>query len=163
MNPAKPYTATSVSDFKLLEVISDAFRQNEKIPVRYTCDGININPSLNLKHIPNEAVSLAIIVDDPDAPNGSFCHWVTWNIPVTHQIKEKEDRGITGMNDFGYHRYSGPCPPSGTHRYFFKLYALDCSFSIPVSCDKNNLEAAMAGHILAFGELEGTYQRSVRK
>ena len=159
MHHSKTFEATKAVDYKLLELSSDSFVQNGLIPSKYTCDGVDANPSIHIDNIPEEAKSLAIIVDDPDAPNGSFCHWVTWNIPVTHEIKEKEKKGAQGMNDFGRHRYNGPCPPSGTHRYNFKVYALDCSLNIPVSSDKMNLEQAMSDHIVAFGILTGKYKR----
>jgi hypothetical protein len=159
MSKSKDYQGTMVQDFISLQLTSNSFQQDEMIPSRYTCDGININPSLSIDNIPEEAKCLAIIVDDPDAPRGTFCHWAVWNIPVTHHIKEKETRGTTGMNDFGYHKYSGPCPPSGVHRYYFNVYALDTTLAIPASSDKQNLEQAMAGHILAFGVLIGHYRR----
>ena len=153
------FEATKVEDFISLKLTSFSFQQNGTIPVRHTCDGININPTIHIENIPEEAKSLAIIVDDPDASHGSFCHWVVWNIPVTHQIREKDSRGMMGMNDFGFHRYNGPCPPSGTHRYNFKVYALDGTLDIPASSDKSDLEHAIAGHILAFGVLTGKYSR----
>jgi Raf kinase inhibitor-like YbhB/YbcL family protein len=159
MHYSKTFEATKAVDYKLLELSSDSFVQNGLIPSKYTCDGIDVNPSIHIDNFPEEAKSLVIIVDDPDAPSGSFCHWVTWNIPVTHEIKEKEKKGAQGMNDFGRHRYNGPCPPSGTHRYNFKVYALDCSLDIPVSSDKMNLEQAMSDHIVAFGILTGKYKR----
>ncbi|MES1225835.1 MAG: YbhB/YbcL family Raf kinase inhibitor-like protein, partial [Bacteroidota bacterium] len=89
----------------------------------------------------------------------TWVHWVMWNIPVTHQIKENEAHGTQGINDFNKHQYGGPCPPAGTHRYFFKIYALDCLLNLPSSSKKENVEKAMSGHILAFGELIGLYSR----
>jgi Raf kinase inhibitor-like YbhB/YbcL family protein len=145
--------------YKRINVSSATFEENDLIPRRYTCDGKNINPSLNIDHIPKEAKSLAIIVDDPDAPAGTWVHWVMWNIPVKHHLKENDTTGAQGMNDYSKHSYSGPCPPHGVHRYFFKVYALDCKLEIPVSSNKNDLEKAMSGHILGFGELIGRYQR----
>lgn len=162
MDFAKAFTATKVEDFKTLEITSPSFEQHAIIPSRFTCDGININPALSIHNIPKEAKSLAILVDDPDAPDGSFCHWVTWNIPVTHFIKEKERRGMTGTNDFGDQRYGGPCPLAGMHRYFFNVYALDCTLDNPITSDKPQIEKAMAGHVLAFGVLMGRYQRMNR-
>lgn len=157
MYQIKLMEATAAADYALLRLETDAFSQNESIPARYTCDGININPSLDIDHIPEKAKSLAVIVDDPDAPTPGFCHWVIWNIPVTHHIRERENRGAQGMNDFGRHQYDGPCPPSGTHRYYFKVYALDASLEIPVSVNKAQLEKAMSDHILGFGVLVGKY------
>ncbi|MFI5185119.1 MAG: YbhB/YbcL family Raf kinase inhibitor-like protein [Chitinophagales bacterium] len=145
--------------YKKIDVTSALFKQNDFIPRRYTCDGKNVNPSLNIDHIPKKAASLAIIVDDPDAPLGTWLHWMMWNIPITHHLKEEEAPGIQGMNDFGKHIYSGPCPPKGTHRYFFKVYALDCKLDIPVSSNKDDLEKAMNDHIIGFGELIGLFRR----
>ena len=146
-------------NYTLLNVSSDAFRNNEAIPSKYTCDDRNINPPLTIEHIPESAKCLVIIVDDPDAPKGDWVHWVMWNIPVTHHIKENEAHGIQGINDFNKHQYGGPCPPGGTHRYFFKIYALDCLLAIPPSSRKDDVEKAMSGHVLAFGELIGLYSR----
>jgi hypothetical protein len=146
-------------DYKVLRVTSSAFGENEMIPVKYTCDGINVSPPLDIDHIPAEAISLAIIVDDPDAPMGTWVHWVVWNVPVTHHLKENEIHGMQGMNDFSRHVYRGPCQPSGTHRYSFKVYALDDKLDLPVSSTKYYLEKAMGDHILAFGELVGLYKR----
>lgn len=145
--------------YKRMELSSALFKQNEFIPRRYTCDGKNVNPPLNVDRIPKSATTLAIIVDDPDAPSGTWVHWVMWNIPVTHHIKEDHAPGTQGMNDFGKRIYSGPCPPKGTHRYFFKIYALDCQLEIPESSTKSDLEQAMEGHIIGFGELIGLYRR----
>ena len=160
MNKSKAYENTKVTDYKLLQVTSGAFAPNGLIPTRYTCDGLDINPPLQISHIPKNAKSLAIIVDDSDAPGSSFCHWVTWNIPVTHAIKEKENRGATGINSYSRHRYNGPCNSFGTHHYNFRIYALDCSLDIPVSSDKMNLESAMCDHIIGYGVLVGTYYKS---
>ena len=146
-------------DYKLLKVSSIAFNENELIPVKYTCDGANVSPPLKIDHIPEEAKSLAVIVDDPDAPVGTWVHWVMWNIPVTHQIKENKAHGIQGINDFGKNKYQGPCPPGGIHRYFFKVYALDDLIELPVNTTKHQLEKAMGEHIIAFGELVGIYER----
>jgi Raf kinase inhibitor-like YbhB/YbcL family protein len=145
--------------YKKMDVSSAAFKHKDFIPRRYTCDGVNVNPSLNIDHIPKKAESLAIIVDDPDAPSGTWVHWVIWNIPIIHHISENNELGVQGLNDSGKHDYSGPCPPRGTHRYFFKIYALDRMLEIPESSDKRNLEQAMEDHILAFGELLGLYRR----
>lgn len=145
--------------YKKVDVSCAAFKENDFIPPRYTCDGKDINPALNFDHVPKEAQSLAIIVDDPDAPAGTRVHWVIWNIAVTHHLKEENTIGTQGINDFNKHIYCGPCPPKGTHRYFFKVYALDCKLEITVSSNKADLEKAMAGHILGFGELIGLYKK----
>lgn len=155
----KTFEATKVEDFKTLQLSCISFLENELIPARYTCEGININPSIRIDGIPQEAKTVAIIVEDPDVPHDSFCHWLAWNIPVTHLIKEKENRGVFGINDYGYHRYSGPCPFSLTHRYFFKVYALDCVLDISESSTRQDLLGAMSEHIVAFGSIVGKYKR----
>lgn len=159
MNGPGTYKSSKVQDFLTLTVKSPEFDAEEMIPLRFSCEGANVNPALEIAHIPEETKSLAVIVDDPDAPNGNFTHWVAWNIPTTHQVREDEDRGVCGLNGYGFHRYDGPCPPSGTHRYYFKVYALDHSLDIPTNAGKKELEKAMAGHILAFGSLMGKYKR----
>lgn len=151
---------TRAVDYKQLKVSSTAFQNEGMIPLKYTCDGTNINPPLDVEHIPEEAKCLALIVDDPDAPVGTWVHWVVWNIPVTHHIKENEIYGIEGLNDFQQHHYGGPCPPSGTHHYYFKVYALDALLDLPVNATKEKLEKAMSEHIIAFGELIGLYKRN---
>lgn len=151
--------ASRAESYHVIEVSSPAFADQGMIPVVYTCEGRDISPPLDFKHIPNEAVTLALIMDDPDAPGKTWVHWVLWNIPVTHHIKENEVHGEQGMNDFGRKSYGGPCPPSGTHRYFFKVYALSCTLNLPVETTKHALEKAMAGHILGYGELIGLYKR----
>jgi Raf kinase inhibitor-like YbhB/YbcL family protein len=155
LSPEQEKAAT----YKKIEITSSAFKENGFIPKTYTCDGKNVNPSLNIGRVPDTTKSLAIIVDDPDAPGGCWVHWVTWNIPVTDRLGENEVPGAQGMNDYSKHVYDGPCPPKGTHHYHFKVYALDCKLEIPVSSNKNDLEKAMNGHILGFGELVGVYNR----
>ena len=152
----------SISGQKLLTVTSTGFEADGAIPSKYTCDGMDVNPPLLIGQVPQEIRSLAIIVDDPDAPAGTWVHWVMWNIPPASEIKENAAPGMQGMNDFSKHRYNGPCPPSGVHRYFFKVYALDDVLNIPASSDKGDLERAMASHILAYGELVGRYSRHDR-
>jgi Raf kinase inhibitor-like YbhB/YbcL family protein len=147
-------------DYKQLDISSTAFKAGEMIPAKYTCDGANINPPLDIKNIPEEAKCLALIADDPDAPIGTWVHWVVWNIPVTRHIKEDKVHGVEGINDFQKHHYGGPCPPSGTHRYFFKVYALDALLDLPDSTKKFQLEKAMSEHLIAFGELIGLYKRN---
>jgi Raf kinase inhibitor-like YbhB/YbcL family protein len=150
-------------DYKQLVVSSAAFNNGEMIPEKYTCDGINIHPPIDIKNIPEEAKCLAMIAEDPDAPVNTWVHWVVWNIPITHHIKENGIHGMQGINDFGKHIYQGPCPPTGTHRYFFKVYALDALMDLPAETKKMLLERAMSGHILAFGELMGSYCRKEDK
>lgn len=152
--------ATRAVDYRQLKVSSTAFQNDGFIPVKYTCDGQNINPPLDIEHIPEEAKCLVLIVDDPDAPIGVWVHWLVWNIPVTHHIKENQVHGKEGFNDFQQHHYSGPCPPSGTHRYFFKVYALNTLLDLPADTKKLALEKAMSEYIIAFGELIGLYKRN---
>lgn len=147
-----------------MEIRSDAFDNGEPIPSHYTCDGENVNPSLDLVEIPLETVSLALIVDDPDAPAHTWVHWVIWNIePEISEIEENSypNDSKLGTNDFGRLEYGGPCPPSGTHRYFFKLYSLDTILDLPEGSSKEELLSAMEGHIIEQCELMGTYRRSV--
>ncbi|HYA27026.1 MAG TPA: YbhB/YbcL family Raf kinase inhibitor-like protein [Thermodesulfovibrionales bacterium] len=146
-----------------MKISSTAFGHNKPIPKKYTCDGSDVNPPLKFEEIPANARSLALIVDDPDAPMGTWVHWVVWNIdPKTTEIKENSvpKGSMQGMNDFRKHDYGGPCPPSGTHRYFFKLYALDMTLNIGTSAGKTALESSMKGHILAEEQLIGLYERS---
>lgn len=147
-------------DYKLMEITSTAFSSGSMIPEKYTCEGKNISPPLDIKGIPLNAISLVIIMEDPDAPGGTWVHWLVWNIPVTHHIKENEVHGTEGLNDFGKHNYGGPCPPSGTHRYFIKVYALDCQLNLPDTTNRSQLEEEMSGNIIAYGELMGIYQKS---
>lgn len=144
---------------KPLMVKSPAFENNELIPSRYTCIGSDINPPITIADIPDGTKSLALIIDDPDAPNGTFDHWVMWNIPVTNLINEDSAPGIQGKNGKSENKYIGPCPPSGTHHYNFKVFALDIQLDLPASADKNTLLMAMDTHILASGGLIGLYRK----
>ena len=146
-----------------MKISSTAFEHNGQIPKQYTCDGSDVNPPLKFEGVPTEAKSLVLIVDDPDAPMGTWVHWVLWNIdPKTTEIEENSvpKSAKQGMNDFRKHYYGGPCPPSGTHRYFFKLYALDTTLNIGPTVTKADVESSMKGHILAKAELIGLYRRS---
>lgn len=147
-------------EFKALRVSSDSFKPGGSIPSRFTCDGNDINPGLDIGDIPMEAKSLALIVEDPDAPGGTWLHWLVWNIPITHHIRENGNPGVQGMNDFDRCSYGGPCPPSGTHRYFFKLYALDSLLNVKEGAGRSEVEKAMRDHIVGYGELSGVYHRS---
>ncbi len=141
---------------------SPSFKNNEMIPAKYTCDAENINPALVFSRIPLAAVSLVLIVDDPDAPGGTWVHWTIWNMgPGTIEISENSlpDGSVEGNTDFGTPGYGGPCPPSGTHRYFFKLYALDTILKLDASAKAAGIEDAMQGHILGSAELIGLYKR----
>jgi hypothetical protein len=145
---------------KELTVKSPAFENNKLIPSKYTCDGDNVNPPLTIEGVPNETKSLVLIVDDPDCPTGTWDHWIVWNIPPTNKIEENTIPGTEGINTARKHSYGGPCPPWGTHRYFFKVYALDTKLSLNSNSNKKDVEKAMQGHILAKGELIGLYNRS---
>jgi Raf kinase inhibitor-like YbhB/YbcL family protein len=144
-------------------ISSPAFENSDTIPSRYTCDSIDVNPPLRIENVPSAAKSLALIVDDPDAPAGTWVHWVVWNIdPGVSEIRENSvpKGGMEGINDFRKHAYGGPCPPSGTHRYFFKLYALDRTLDIAGHSEKAHVEKAMSGHVIARTQIMGKYRRA---
>lgn len=144
-----------------MKISSTAFENNGMIPPEYTCDGSDVSPELVFSEVPKEAKSLALVMDDPDAPMGTFTHWVVWNIPP-HKMRLAKDEKISlhqGKTSFGSKSYGGPCPPGGTHRYFFKLYALDLVLGLEEGSSKSDLEKAMKGHILAQSELIGKYSR----
>ncbi|MBI2658375.1 YbhB/YbcL family Raf kinase inhibitor-like protein [Candidatus Woesearchaeota archaeon] len=145
-----------------MKLTSPVFANNGTIPSEYTCDGNDLSPELIIDDVPSNAKSLVLISDDPDAPVGTWDHWVVFNIPAaTKEIqKGKEPKGIGGRNSWGRTGYGGPCPPSGTHRYFFKLYALDIMLNLPQGAAKKDIEKEMQGHIAAKAELMGTYKRS---
>jgi len=148
-----------------MKIESPAFQNNQPIPPQYTCDGENVSPLLTISGAPKDAKSFAIIVDDPDAPSATWVHWVVWNIlPDTTTIATASvpDGATEGVTSFGSKEYGGPCPPSGTHHYHFKLYALDDTLDLGPAADKTELEAAMIGHILASAELIGVYQRQTQ-
>ena len=146
-----------------MKIESDVFSNNDTIPTLYTCDGGGIRPSLKISDAPEEAKSLALIVDDPDAPNGDFAHWVIWNIdPKTYVIENDNlplgaTEGYTSLNRPGW---VAPCPPSGIHHYNFKLYALDVVLSMPKSSNKADLILAMDKHIIDGAALVGLYGRN---
>ncbi|HEY8400932.1 MAG TPA: YbhB/YbcL family Raf kinase inhibitor-like protein [Cytophagaceae bacterium] len=142
-----------------MKISSPAFENEGKIPSVYTCDGANINPPLRVNNIPNGTKSLAIIMEDPDAPGGTFTHWVTWNISPHESLPEASAQGVEGVNDFNKYHYGGPCPPSGRHNYIFKVYALDRDMYLSRDSERKALEMAMQGHIIGYGELKGWYER----
>lgn len=129
------------------------------IPLRYTCEGENINPPLVIENYPVETKSLVLIMDDPDATNGTFDHWIAWNITPGAAIVEGESVGVEGSNGKGSNGYVGPCPPSGVHHYYFKVYALDRILDLKPGANKKTVENAMQGHIIAKGELIGLYEK----
>lgn len=142
-------------------ITSPNFKHNEKIPVQFTGDGNDINPELEIKNIPENAKSLVLIVDDPDAPAGTWDHWVVFNInPKIKRIFKNSvpENGIQGKNSWGRNNYSGPSPPSGTHRYFFKIFALDTRLGLDEGASKQEIEIAIKKHILDKAELIGLYR-----
>jgi hypothetical protein len=145
-----------------ITITSTAFSEGEKIPRLYTCDDLNVSPPLAWTGVPTNTVSLALIVDDPDAPSGTWVHWVLFNLPssLAGLDQGKNGGGTEGQNDFRKVGYGGPCPPHGSnHRYFFKLYALDTRLGLKPGTSKAQLENAMKGYILAQGQLMGRYGR----
>jgi len=154
----------SAKDIKLT---STAFKEGESIPHQYTCDGVNVSPPLEWSGVPKSAKTVAMIADDPDAPSGTWVHWILYNLPaenigMVENLPTGENLkagGLQGKNDFGNVGYGGPCPPSGTHRYFFKIYALDGELPLKAGATKPEVEKAMEGHVMAQGQLMGTYRR----
>lgn len=144
-----------------MNITSSAFQQGANIPSKFSCDGANTSPPLQISNVPPGVKSLVLIVDDPDAPSGLFTHWAVWNIsPQTSTIPEgSTPKGAQGTNDFGKSGYGGPCPPSGAHRYYFKIFALDRDLDLPSGAKRSQLDAAMKGHVVAQGELMGRYAR----
>ncbi len=150
-----------------IRIASSAFEDGGLIPAKYTCDGADISPPLQWDAVPEGTGSIALICDDPDAPVGTFVHWVLFNLPAeTKELPENmpADKSLPngagqGTTDFGRIGYGGPCPPSGTHRYFFKIYALDAEVDLVAGAGKRDLLRAMEGHILAQGQLIGKYKR----
>ncbi|MCG3199428.1 MAG: hypothetical protein GHCLOJNM_03943 [bacterium] len=151
-----------------IKVTSSAFKEGDMIPRKYTCQGPDVSPPLAFDSIPEGAKSLALICDDPDAPVGTWVHWVLFDLPGnTKELEEKvppnktlENGAVHGLNDFKKLGYGGPCPPSGTHRYFFKVHALDRKLGLPSGATKKDVEKAMEGHVLAMGQLMGKYKKS---
>ena len=143
-----------------MKISSPEFKNNESIPKKFTCQGSDLNPALIIEGIPKGAQSLALIVDDPDAPMGTWIHWVVFDIPLINRLEENSIPGKQGRNDFGRKNYGGPCPPSGTHRYFFKIYALDKILNLSEGISKKELEKAMETHILGQAELIGLYSKT---
>jgi len=144
-----------------MKITSSAFQEGGNIPSKFSCDGGNTSPPLQISNVPPEAKSLVLIVDDPDAPSGLFTHWAVWNIsPQTSTVAEgSTPKGVQGTNDFGRSGYGGPCPPYGMHRYYFKIFALDRELDLPFGAKRSQLEAALKGHAIAQGELMGRYSR----
>jgi len=168
--PNQPVTdPLAMEDAMSIDLTSTAFAQGQAIPAKYTCVGDaasslkDVSPPLTWGEPPADTQSFALIMDDPDAPNGTWDHWILFNIPAsTRELPESMpvNSGFPGGNNsWGRTGYGGPCPPSGTHRYFFRLYALDEMLAISPGATKGELEKAMVGHILAEGELMGTFTK----
>lgn len=154
-----------------LALTSSAFRDGETIPVRHTCDGEDLSPLIGWTGAPVETRTFALICDDPDAPRGTWVHWLIWNLPADavelgHGVPPRPELpsgARQGLNDGGDLGYAGPCPPPGKqHRYFFRLYALDTALNLPPGVNRADLETAMAGHILGQGTIMGIYEREPR-
>ena len=144
-----------------IKVTSSAFQEGGNIPSKFTCDVSDTSPPLQIAGIPSNAKTLVLIADDPDAPGGLFTHWLVWNIPpqTTLIAEGSAPKGVQGANDFGKSGYRGPCPPSGTHRYSFKIFALDRELGLRFGAKRSEVDAAMKGHVIAQGELIGRYAR----
>jgi Raf kinase inhibitor-like YbhB/YbcL family protein len=161
----------SPSGSSQIQLVSPAFAHGAVIPIEYTCDGKNLSPALSWSDVPVERRSLALVCDDPDAPRGTWVHWVLYNLPGDAvelspgipPLPELPSGARQGRNDSGEIGYSGPCPPPGKpHRYYFRLYSLDILLTLPHGVSKDELEQAMSGHILGQGTLMGVYQRGSR-
>ncbi|KKS29218.1 MAG: YbhB YbcL family protein [Parcubacteria group bacterium GW2011_GWC2_42_11] len=160
-NPSSPEVAQTTPMNNPLVLRSPAFGDSQPIPSKYTCDGEDMSPPIAIEQIPKGATSLVLIVEDPDAPNGTWDHWVVFNIPpATTRIAEGEPpAGVQGRSSWNKTTYGGPCPPDGKHRYVFKVYALDSLLRLSDQATKADVLEMMKGHILTTGELTGTYTR----
>ena len=146
---------------------SAVFEADRAIPQKYSCEGADVSPPLEWSNAPEQTKSFVLICDDPDAPGGTFVHWVYYDIPATVQElpegvtteAQPSIGGVQGKNSFGKTGYGGPCPPGGTHRYFFKLYALNTTLGLPAGQSKQQVQNAMEGHVLSEAQLMGTYTR----
>jgi Raf kinase inhibitor-like YbhB/YbcL family protein len=162
-----PPTNSPAGNTMEIKLTSAAFKEGQVIPPQYTCDGVNVSPGLEWSGVPKSAQTVAIICDDPDAPAGAWVHWVLYNLPAENiglvenlpATPSLKAGGFQGKNDFGKIGYGGPCPPSGTHRYFFKIYALDSELPLKAGATKADVEKAMEGHVVLQGQLTGTYKR----
>ena len=162
-SPAAPTPPKGVTPASIT-VSSTTFASGAPIPVDFTCDGKDKSPQLTWSAMPATAKTIAIVVDDPDAPSGTFTHWIAWNLaPDTHALAEgagaETASGTSGMNDFGRAGWSGPCPPKGKlHHYHFKVFGLDTSLTLGADAKRGALDTAMSGHMVAQGDLVGTFQ-----
>ncbi len=147
-----------------MQITSSAFADGQSIPTKYSCKGNNVSPPLTIDNVPQNAKSVTMIVHDPDSPNGTFIHWVLWNIdPTISQILEAEAPAAAseGKNDFGDQSYGGPCPHKGNHRYVFTLYALNTILQLPEISTAQDVLAAQEGHVIAQSTLTGTFSASL--
>lgn len=162
--PEEPIVAAPEQQTSLMSsfsISSPAFTMNQNIPARFTCDGEDISPELIFEGVPEGTKSLALVVDDPDAPRGVWTHWTAWNIPpATSGVKENAVPGTEGLNSSGGIGYEGPCPPDREHRYVFTLYALDSLLSLPQGSTKEELLLALTPHIIEKTQLIGRYNRN---
>lgn len=150
-----------------IKILSEAFEEGGMIPIKYTCDDVDVSPPLEWDSVPEGTMSLALISEDPDAPAGTWTHWVIFNLPANiRELPEDvpkqrmlKNGAKQGLNDFGRIGYGGPCPPGGTHRYYFGLYALNAKIDLEAGATKEQLLKAMEGHVLAEGQLMGRYKR----
>lgn len=142
-----------------MQLVSPAFKDQQSLPEKFTCKGDNFSPPLHFKNVPQGTESLALLVDDPDSPSGTFIHWLIWNVePDTTKIAERSGLGFRGRNDFGVIGYKGPCSPIGkSHRYVFHLYALDKILNLPDGASRREVERAMQGHILESAQLTALF------
>lgn len=155
--------APVLQSIKSMTVTSKVFTEDDVIPKRYTCDGLNVSPPLDIAFIPQQTVTIAILMEDPDAPISSWTHWLVWNLPPVHQIKENTFLGRNGVNDFSRNFYCGPCPMKGKHHYVFKVYALDTVLKLYSTSKKHDFLKAISGHVIAYGEISATYSRNTDK
>ena len=143
-----------------MQVVSPVFKEGAAVPAPYSCKGQNISPPLNFVSVPEGAKSLALIMHDPDAPSGDYVHWTVWDIPAdtgTLAANSVPVGAIQGQNSAGQNKYMGPCPPSGTHRYMFELYALDTSLGLPAETERDDMLKAMEGRVIEKSTLTGVF------
>lgn len=153
-----PTRPTTTSEALEMEITSPAFEQGDAIPLKHSCDGENISPRLDIANLPPQTVTLVLIMDDPDAPGGTWDHWIAYDIGPTETIEEANHTvGIGGLNSWSEMGYGGPCPPSGVHRYLFKILALDAILGLPEGATKTEVLNATEGHVLTDATLVGTF------
>lgn len=153
-------TTTHEPEIATMNVTSPAFKDGDPIPTKHSCNGVNTSPQLDITNTPSDTAALVLIMDDPDAPGGTWDHWIAYDIGLTKVIAAGDDSvGTGGLNSWQESGYGGPCPPSGTHRYFFKVFALDTTLGLGEGSSKETVVAAMEGHVLSEATLMGTFTR----